>query len=117
MEELTHEQLHTELQRFTGSVEYFAYNGVYLTEGVRYLAERAQCFWLLDIIWSIHAMINTRERVICRLEMKEGNTAIFTATEYLGEAIYIQEVIAPDFPAKFVEIYVADGLLYLAREG
>jgi hypothetical protein len=43
------ETLLQNLQHFGGSEQYYRhFLGLCYTEGVKYLAENAQCFWLLD---------------------------------------------------------------------
>lgn len=46
-------EIRSGLSGFTGSETFTKYQpGILLTEGALWLAKEAECFWLLDIIWS-----------------------------------------------------------------
>ena len=46
-------QLEQELGNFTGTEYHYRIRPNLLgTDGVKYLAEQAECFWLLDLYWS-----------------------------------------------------------------
>ena len=52
-------KLEQELAQFTGTEHYYKlYPKLYLTDGTKYLAEQAECFWLFDLFWSHLASVN-----------------------------------------------------------
>jgi hypothetical protein len=49
----TAQEITDRLPYFTGTQVWHRYiGGLLLTEGVVYLCESAECFWLVDVIWS-----------------------------------------------------------------
>ena len=54
MRPLTPAELHQHLAHFSGTKHYHrTHSGLLVTDGVKYLADQAGAYWLLDIIWSV----------------------------------------------------------------
>jgi hypothetical protein len=123
---LTKEQLQAALPQFTGTESYtrhnpFGGNGLLLTDGAKFLAEKAECWWLFDAICSyqprcqkdemlrdiqfwtltIHNQ-NKRGQLIC--ERDSGDVAIRQGIEFT------------DFPLDEIKLYVQNGVVLLPSE-
>jgi hypothetical protein len=118
MEKLTK----ADLMQFTGTEQWYAYNlfgrKAHMTDGVKYLAERAGCYWLLDIIltsqmrskvkgqpfqaWNLKQLPDERWKVTC----EDGN----------GGVLCTQIIPFSDFPMDSVDIWFIDDVLLLPSE-
>ncbi len=93
-----------ELLRFTGTEAYhsfcpFAPHCV-LTDGAEYLAEKAKCYWFMDIIASIVKKIAPHGFSVCQIK-REGSGATFTADDGNGNVFFKREVAFVDAPFDF----------------
>ncbi|MBF0105779.1 MAG: hypothetical protein HQM16_10690 [Deltaproteobacteria bacterium] len=115
-------QLKTELNQFTGTEEYHRMNGLLLTDGARYLAERAGAFWLMDVIWSYVATskkIREEGFLSCKLSVKD-NKARFVIDDGNDNVLATQEIEYTDFPLDeiglFAQRYGKDYVVMLTSE-
>lgn len=87
------------------------------TEGVKYLADNCQCYWLLDIIMSISGMQRFEPFIACTLKRnKTGNGAKFEATDGNGRRLYVQVIPYTDIPLKEVTLWLSNDCIYLPSE-
>jgi|SRR6476661_10031622 len=128
------ETLLQNLQHFCGSEQYYKHwLGLCYTDGIKYLAENAQCFWLIDAIashqptakknprlkefqlWFLH--VGTGHEFI---KPKAGNAAVLTCWEDTPKAeskpVIIQQIPFTDFPLKEIKLYLKDKILLLPDE-
>lgn len=110
-----------ELQHFTGDLERWRhplYRRLIYTLGVRYLAERAGAYWLVDAIASwlpsrqFLAAAQRDSRIsdihFWRFVVADDRSAILTAVADLGEEPFIrQEIEFTDFPLTNIDLYCA----------
>lgn len=100
-------QLAEELENFTGTEKYYRYTPeTVLTAGTKFLAEKAECFWLIDLIasfqtpaflsrafdlqtWSIAVHPNNSVTVICTAKGEE------LAREEIGKTDFVLGRTAP----------------------
>lgn len=119
-------ELQSTLQQFTGTEQYHRYGSFNLTDGIKYLADFAQCYWLLDIIQSHKFHITKEPFVIIILEKNENVSFTFYAykdwdsglshEEQKEELIVKQEIPSSDFPLDFIQLYVIDKVILLTTE-
>ena len=96
-------------QYFTNPILTFQY-----TDGVKYLWESAECYWLLIAI-SSHK--RTEPFQVWTLTVNDDNSAVLTMKEDSGRPnIVTQEIPFTDFPLKEVELWLIDGVLILPSE-
>ncbi len=113
--------LESQLAQFTGTENYYRFSPInpnlVMTDGVKYLAEKAECFWLLDIIASLDYVPSCRNQpfMTCRFK-KEGDAGTFTADNGNKKVLYTQEIPYTDFPIDSVSVYVIDGVVLLPSE-
>lgn len=105
------EEFEADLEQFTGTDHYYKYMGnVVLTDGTKYLAERAGAFWLMDIVSSFQAA----KKVACEhfqswnLAVKEDKTATVTADDGNGNVIARQKIPYTDFPLRSQRLYLVN---------
>lgn len=125
---------HADLRQFTGDLERFLHpfaRGVIYTPGIRYLAQRAGAYWLIDEIalaiagGDVARAGKSDERVLSlhfwRLEVREDRSAMLTARAYHGVPPFVTHHIpCTDFPLDHVDVWAGnDGrhwTLYLPSE-
>lgn len=131
---LTAEELKSQLNQFTGSDQYhdhflkFKY-----TDGIKFLADQAECHWLLDIVGSYQPKLSKhpmlRDFQIWLLVVgdshefikpKAGNDAVVTCwedTPKLGVKPAIsQQILCTNFPLPQIQLYFENGILLLPSE-
>jgi len=119
-ETLTREQLLQHLSCFTGSELFIRHplnRQIIYTEGVRFLAEEAQAFWLIDAIASyfgspemraaIEADDRLRDMQFWRLDvLPRARNALLTCRADSGITPAItQEILFTDFPLDEIDIW------------
>ena len=101
----THE-LQTNLSHFTGTENYYrVMPRLVITDGVQYLANQANSYWLVSLIYS-HLMSNAiySEFVVARLTVI-GKTADLVLDDGNDQIICEQHIEYTDFPLDEVTIY------------
>jgi hypothetical protein len=103
----------SDLSHFTGSETLMPYSfGLCLTEGVRCLADRAGCYWLLDIIGSTQGLPSVRAESFqsWKIDVADDDSCVVLCDDGNGNVIYTQAVEYTDFPIrKFGLFAVRDG--------
>lgn len=103
------EELQQQLQHFTGTEHYYRYGRrLLLTDGTKFLAETAGCFWLCDCVSSYIDTIPTDEYfVIVRLE-RAGQGAYFEMIDDLPAKRWfaVQKIPYTDFPLTKIKLYL-----------
>lgn len=107
-----------DLAQFTGTEHYYKYLfGTKLTDGVKYLAEVAKCFWLLDIICSYQMEPKFKAEGFQVWTLKRcGDGWLVIATDGNDREIGRQAVGYSDFPLESAEVWFIDGVLLLPSE-
>ncbi|MEA5573466.1 DUF6876 family protein [Calothrix sp. UHCC 0171] len=117
----TPQQISSELKQFTGStVLYKHWLGFKYTEGIKYLADETNCYWLLDAIFSHQTKQflsnpNLREFQIWHLRV-ENNSGILTCEWDTNQEVLRQEIEYTDFPLDRIKLYLAEEVLILPSE-
>ncbi|MEG4805408.1 hypothetical protein QUB63_32585 [Microcoleus sp. ARI1-B5] len=122
------------LKHFCGTEQYYKhFLGIRYTDGVKYLAENAQCYWLIDAIASHQPKVNIIQRLrefqLWFLHVgtahefikpKAGNKAVLTCWEDKPTAetqpVVIQQIPFTDFPLPEIKLYLQDKILLLPDE-
>jgi hypothetical protein len=116
MDRPTHEQLQAELRQFRGTAVRYQYHDISITEGVKYLAERAGCYWLVDIVCGIWPKLQDDLLVICELTVNADQSAVFIAIGDEEEVLYRQRIPVTDFPGDWVKLWFSEKVLFLPNE-
>jgi len=119
-DELTKEELATNLEWFTGTETYYKHPlGLYFTDGVHYLAEKAGAYWLIDAIASyLPELKDLEEFQAWTLTRNERGGAVLIcegANPETGEAVELarQEIGVTDFPLDTIKLYLQHGTIDL----
>ena len=105
------QNLQSELSQFIGAQKLFRItNRHLLTDGAKYLAEQAKCFWLLDAIAShLDHSYNDTFAVAC-LVLNESS-AVITLDDGNDNVFATQHIEYTDFPLSKIKLYCSfDGL-------
>src|SRR3990167_6373010 len=104
----------SDLDQFTGTEQYYKHwLGINYTDGVKYLAERAGAYWLIDLIASSH---RKEPFQVSRLE-KTDKGWLATMKEDSDQPVLVrQEIEYSDFPLNEIELWLIDGVLLLKSE-
>lgn len=109
-------EIESALRQFTGSEHHYRTNGnLVVTDGVKFLADEAKCYWLLDLYAShligvygeqesFTVLKLTRAGVGARVVIEDGN----------GNQLVHQLVEYTDFPLSSITLYgVWDGSMWI----
>ena len=116
-----------DLDQFTGTENYYRYGFIRTTDGIQYLAEKAQCYWLLDVVNSYQLSKKIRMAAFQVWELKsepktnKTHRAVVTMKEDSDMPNLVRQVIEfTDFPfaelGKELKLYLVDGVLMLPSE-
>lgn len=115
-------ELEAALAQFTGTEQYhkFSYcSKLVITDGVKYLATKANCFWLLDIIASYQPKCN-KDEMLKEFQvwtLKVNNTTGKVICERDTNDIAItQDIEHTDFPLPSIKLYCINGVILLPSE-
>ncbi len=112
------------LDAFTGTQQYHkgSLGILKLTDGINYLRNAANCYWLIDIVESVQNLkeiSENREFVVWMIEISEDARFKVTAwkdTPYESELLYEQKGRYTDFPLDDFEFYQCGKVLLLKSE-
>ena len=108
--------LSTDLNQFTGTENYYRHwtrCGVF-TDGVKYLAEQAGAYWLIDAVFSYRRRESFQ---VLTLRKNDDNSAVLTMQEDSGEPVKVRQTIPfTDFPLDQIKLYLIDSVLLLTSE-
>lgn len=122
--ETEQETLLRDLSNFTGTENYYSstFKSLNLTDGIHYLREKLNCYWLIDIVESVQYLAKIRDNkefIVWKIEVKEDKSFKVTAwndTPYKSELLYKQEGKYTDFILKDFEFYQEQDVLLLKTE-
>ena len=116
--------LQTDLNQFIGSENYYKhFLGYHYTDGVKYLAEKAGAYWLIDAILShVHTNRKLRDEdfLSWKLVPTENSGCILTGDDGNNNILVTQDIPFTDFPFKEVDddfmLFFSEGVLFLPSE-
>jgi len=96
----------TQLTQFIGTTGYYRISRRHLlTDGTKYLAEEAECFWMMDAIASHLCEIGTEDWfVLVRVSVAQGR-AVMIYEDGNGKEHARQEIPYTDFPLNSITLY------------
>jgi len=110
-------ELTEELKQFTGTEHYYKdYLGILLTDGIKYLMERAKCCWLIsDIAVIVKMKLKKEEFVVITLTVKD-HKAKAVYEDGNNKVLFFHNYEYTDFPIKEIKLYYSNGVLLLPNE-
>ena len=96
----------SQLTQFIGTTGYYRISRRHLlTDGTKYLAEAAECFWMMDAIASHLCEIGTEDWFVAvRVQVTEGR-AVMIYEDGNGREHARQEIPYTDFPLNSITLY------------
>lgn len=113
------ESLKNELAQFTGTENYHRHTGrILYTDGVKYLAEKAGCYWLLDLIASYQPDLENQPFQVwtIKVDFAKQSAVVTMQEDSGGHELVRQEIEYTDFPLKRIKLYCIDKVLMLLSE-
>ena len=97
---------HIDLSQFSGSERlYRILPRLVITEGVQYLADQTQCYWLVSAIYSHLVTVDVcSEFVVATLTVSEQRAAL-SLDDGNGRLICHQHIEHTDFPLREITLY------------
>ncbi len=115
-------ELRVALKTFTGTTAYYAHwsRQVVYTDGVKFLAETAGAYWLIDAI----ALAQPRARQdprLCEFQLwelfvRDDRRATLVCSRDSDDGAFRQEIEFTDFPMEYVKLYVESDVVLLPSE-
>lgn len=110
---LSKDEILNTLPYFTGTESYtkhFPFR-LLLTDGAKWMAENAECYWVFDIVGSILSKKNIRVQDFLHVTFKRTpnnpkNIAIVTVDDGNENVLYTQKLEYTDFPLDEFSFYV-----------
>ena len=105
----------SDLAQFTCTENYYRHPfGITYTDGVKFMAEKAEAYWLIDAIASYQSKEPFQ---LWELAVKDDRSAVLTArTDSDQDPFITQEIPYTDFPMERITLWVSDGVLLLPSE-
>ena len=126
METITPDQLIADLRQFTGTTQWHRWSRLthlICTDGVKYLAEEAGAYWLLDAIAShqnapaIRDSRRLQEFQVWILKVNDDKSCRLTCAEDSDVAsVVIQDIEFTDFSLAEIKLYVCGNVILLPSE-
>ncbi|MEM1120106.1 MAG: DUF6876 family protein [Bacteroidota bacterium] len=113
-------ELLTNLAQFTGTQNYYfhpLFKKYHYTDGVRYLAQKGECYWLLEFIFGHQSntqISNTPFQVWTIV--KDGDKATITVSDGNDNIIRTFQLNYTSFPLDEYTLWMIDGVLLLKSE-
>lgn len=113
-------QLTVELMQFHGTEHIYkhSFDLIHYTDGIKYLAEKADCYWLIDLVasYQVEEKVKDEEFQVYHLEVKSDKTAVVTITDGNDNLLALQKIEFTDFPLPEIKIWCVDKILLLPNE-
>ena len=94
------------LPHFTGTERYYRISRKHLlTDGTKYLAENAECFWMMDAIASHLCEIGTDDWFVLVCKAVAQGRAVMIYEDGNGNEHARQEISYTDFPLSGITLY------------
>ena len=108
----------SELNQFSGTENWYRHwLGILYTDGVKYLAEKANAYWLIDAVASYQNGLKDVPFQSWTLTVKEDHSAVLQMQEDSDVPAKIEQFIEySDFPLDHIRLYFIDGVLLLPSE-
>ncbi len=113
---------HADLRQFTGTEQWYRHalmRKIVYTEGVKYLADKADCYWLIDKIatMQLEPKIKAEEFQVWKLRLNENETsAVLTCEDGNDKAVYREEISFTDFPLNSIDLWFTGNCILLPSE-
>lgn len=107
------------LANFTGTEEYFTHylGRITYTEGVKYLADKTESYWLINIVASYQSgEIKKIPFQLWTLTVKDEEGEVTMRNDNDNPVQIRQKIKYTDFPLDVIKLYLINGVLMLPNE-
>jgi hypothetical protein len=114
----SHIALEDELARFTGTEHYYEhFTGFHYTEGIKYLADRLRCHWLIDLVGSYQPQLRNVPFQLWQIHVSQDQSALVTMAEDSGAPTLVsQQIRYTDFALPEFSFYCVERVVMLKSE-
>ncbi len=111
-----------DLAQFTGTENYYRHSFVrtiFYTDGIKYLAENAAAYWLIDEIAFLQMLpkIENQEFQIWQLIVNLAkNTCVLSCEDGNSNVLFSKKIFFTDFPLDEIKIYLVNNVMLLPSE-
>ena len=117
-------ELQSALDGFCGSDQWYKHwtGRATYTDGVKYLADEAGAYWLIDLVvsWQIHAKVRREPFQVWTLKVNEEDRSAvaecWNDTPGKSKRLARQKIEYTDFPLDEIRLFFCDGVLLLPSE-
>lgn len=104
---MSNDELLSSLAQHTGTNHYHRmYADFYLTDGARFLADNANCYWLMTLYWSHMLNIDHNQHEFTVLKLTVQNSAAFVSIEDGNDNVLAQQFVEyTDFQLPTFSLY------------
>ena len=111
---LSSDQLQAGLAHFTGSQSWFRYRLgevvlAYYTDGVQYLSDNAECYWLLGEVVGHQPQLSDQPFQVWTLQVNPDRSAQLTVGDGNDGVLLTKPIEFTDFPLSQIDIWVEYG--------
>jgi hypothetical protein len=122
MDTVNKEEFKKSLEQFTGSMQLYEHRisdyFMTMTEGVKYVVEEVNAYWLADLILSYqwNAKVCHEEFQVWTLLKQKDESWTITCTDGNDRFILRQDISYSDFPLEIFRLWVVKGTIMLPSE-
>lgn len=97
---------------------YYRYMTIMLTDGVKFLCEKGECFWFADLIAShqFNEKVKHEEFQVYKLDVNEDQSALITITDGNDKVLDTQSLDFTDFPLDTMTVWCVGRVALLPHE-
>ena len=110
----------SDLQQFTGTENYYRHIlGGKFTDGVKYLADKAGAYWLIDVVFSYQKRSIREKYPFQTWKLIEHGNGVLVMGEDGNDFRFVHQKIGySDFPRELlpIELFLTNGVLMLPSE-
>lgn len=97
--------------------QYEHFRGFFYTDGIRYLADHGNCYWLIDLVGSYQHRFRNVSFQLWEIAVNQDSSALVTMAEDLGREPLVRQAIPwTDFRLRRLSFYCVDRVMMLKSE-
>jgi hypothetical protein len=116
---MTPEQIKSELNHFTGTEHYYKHPfGILFTDGVKFLAEECQSYWLIDLVasYQVEESVMKEPFQVFKLTVNKDHSAKVEISDGNDNILHLQIIDYTDFPLDQIQLWCIDKICILPSE-
>jgi hypothetical protein len=116
---MTPEQIKDELRNFTGTEHYYKHPfGILFSDGLKFLCDEAQCYWLLDLVasYQVEESVMNEPFQVFKLTVNKDHSALVEISDGNDNILQHQFIEYTDFCLDEMIIWCIDKICILPSE-